>query len=640
MCGILAFWSKQPINKNDFQNALLKMRHRGPDDFGIWTSNDQNLALGHVRLSVIDIANGHQPIVDIDNKIVISVNGEFYDYVKIRDELIASGYQFRTNTDSEILIPLYLKYGKECFKFLRGEFAFVLYDQTKNTLLIARDRFGIKPLYYTQTQNGFYIASEVKSLLALGIPAQWNINGVIKSEYLFLLDQQDSYFDNIKQLKPGHFGIIKDENVQIDKYWDFKFPQTSENHQYDFSQSIDVITDKLVESVKLRLKSDVQIGCYLSGGLDSSCIAGIAARLSNEKIKTFTIQFHNSEMDESSYAELMAKTIDSDHYTFPVNDDMLADHFEEAIWHAEAIMFNAHSVAKYLLSNYVNKNKLKVVLTGEGSDEIFGGYLFFVYDQIMYGDYSEQKKKEYLEALNKKNKVYGTLFNEIDNISIEGVKSKLGFMPFFLHFSNLYGQNISKLHKNKFANIFLKKDVFSEFIDNLIPDEGIQGLSYLNKTLYLWSKSHFPAYILNLVGDRMEMANSIEGRVPFLDHHLVEEVTKLPPHFKINGTNEKYILKKISEAFVPNEIINRQKQPFVAPPLDLSSNTKFGQLMGDYFHSKILRDIPFYDADNVIKFYNNSIGSTVTERINSEKYLLHILSMCVLQNKFNIVGHL
>ena len=371
MCGIFGYINPlKALTKEELLKVIKTLLHRGPEEQGIWQSDDATVGLCHTRLAIIDLCGGHQPLVSQDESIHAVVNGEFYEYEKIREELIAKGYAFRTHTDSEILIALYQEYGTNCLFHLRGEFAFILWDENKKQLFAARDRFGIKPLFYTKYNGGLYLASEIKALLKLGIPAIWNVDAVLAMMYL-VFPQDSTIFKDIYAIKPGYFLIAKDSDVTFEKYWDLNLAKTSElPTEYNEAEYIKIFRKKLEDAVKIRLKADVPVGCYLSGGLDSSAIFALASQIHHKPVKAFSIAFDNPLFDESKFAKEMAQHIGSEYHEVRITQKDMAENFSDTIWHTEYPFLNAHVVAEYLLSKLVSEAKFKVVLTGEGADEL------------------------------------------------------------------------------------------------------------------------------------------------------------------------------------------------------------------------------------------------------------------------------
>ena len=351
MCGIVAFFSRRlPVSEEAVQRATRSLFHRGPDGQRHWISEDGRVALGHARLSIIDLTTGDQPIVSENGQTRIVVNGEFYGYEAIQRELEQSGHRLRTGSDSEIALHLYEDLGTQCLHRLRGEFAFVLWDQSNRTIFAARDRFGIKPLFYAVHNETLYLASEAKALFAAGVPANWDAESVYHCvEYGG--HPMRTLFDGVFQLPPGHYLIASDKHIELHPYWDFNYPPADRAAALrpDFEYAAE-FRDALDEAVRIRLRADVPVGCYLSGGLDSCAVLGLAARHHAGSIRAFTLTFDRAEYDEGEIAKEMAAKAGADFFPIPIRQDDLADHFADAITCCENLCFNAHGIAKYLLS--------------------------------------------------------------------------------------------------------------------------------------------------------------------------------------------------------------------------------------------------------------------------------------------------
>ena len=637
MCGILgAYGNNLNFSQEKIIQSLNSLSHRGPDDMNYWISLNKKIMLGHTRLQVMGSESSSQPLYSSNKSIVAVVNGEFYEFEKIRSALLEDGYQIQTDSDSEILIALYQKYGISCLEYLRGEFSFLLWDENKNQLFVARDRFGIKPLYFTIINEQYYFASEAKALFCLGVIPKWNEDVVYKNNHLFLISAEESFFKNIEQVKPGHFLVVNQYGLEQKLYWDSSFSDQETDINPENEQTvIDITTSLLKDSIGIRLRSDANVACYLSGGIDSSAIYGMANEISNSPLSAFTISFGDLDYDEADIAKRTVNHFGGNIDILSIGESDIADSLSDAIYHSEVTMFNSHGAAKYLLSKRVRDMGFKVVLTGEGADESFGGYLFFVKD-VLNNVNSNQKTEEYLSLLNQENKVYGSMFNKCINDNLNQVKNLLGYIPSYMEFAHVFSEKFIPLCDGKYISRFKEKDIFCEFIDKNLNDSLKSARSNLHKTMYLWLKSHFPAYILNVVGDRMEMSHSIEGRVPFLDHKFVEYIQSLPATIKVKGNNEKYLLKECVRKFVTDEVYSRQKQPFVAPPYDLSRTSKLGQLVYDTFHSTDFNSIPFFEQAAVINFLEQTQTQSYDEKKDSEKIIFNILSLCLLRENFNI----
>src|SRR5262245_60766834 len=364
MCGIVAVYARRGVVDLDtVRRATAHLQHRGPDGQRHWLSPDRRVGLGHARLSIIDLTTGDQPITSEDGRTTIVCNGEFYGYEAIQRELESSGHRLRTKSDSEIALHLYEDLGAQCLHRLRGEFAFVIWDETNRTLFAARDRFGIKPLFYAFHNGTLYIASEAKALFAAGVPARWDAESVYHV-FGFGGYQQRTLFEGVFQVPPGHYLLATDGHVQLHQYWDFNYPTVSSGStRRSDADYVAEFRQVLEEAVRIRLRTDVPVGCYLSGGLDSCSVLGLAARHHPKPIHAFTLSFDRAEYDEQAQAGEMAAKAGAEFIPIPIHQDQLADHFFDAIYQSETLCFNAHGVAKFLLSRAVRDAGYKVVMT-------------------------------------------------------------------------------------------------------------------------------------------------------------------------------------------------------------------------------------------------------------------------------------
>ena len=359
------------------------MRHRGPDGHGFWMGGNGRVGMGHARLSIIDLETGDQPIANEDESLHIVVNGEFYDHDRIRRELRAAGHRLRTASDSEIALHLYEDLGASFLQVLRGEFAFALWDDNNQVLLAARDRFGIKPLFYAQVGDTIYVASEIKALFAAGVAARWD-HAAVHRRLMMMNLCDETLFQGVRQVPPGHYLLVSRSGMRLVRYWDFDYPREDEpGLQLDFPAQVERVRELLIESVRLRLRADVPVGCYLSGGIDSCAVLGIASRLSAKPLAAFTISFEQENLDEAAVAREMARHAGATFHCFRVNGDVRADYLVDAVVQNENLIL-MNGVAKYVLSEKVRDLGYKVVMTGEGSDEIFGGYHEFHIDKLRH----------------------------------------------------------------------------------------------------------------------------------------------------------------------------------------------------------------------------------------------------------------
>jgi asparagine synthase (glutamine-hydrolysing) len=641
MCGIVAFLSRSgSVDPDALRRATAALHHRGPDHRDQWVSPDRRVGVGHARLSIIDLTTGDQPIVSEDGKLHVVVNGEFYDFERIRRELEAKGHHFRTRSDSEIALHLYEDVGVHCLQQLRGEFAFALWDSRNRTLFAARDRFGIKPLFYAEHEGALYIASEVKALLAAGVPAAWDHESFYQIATSPALPDR-TLFNGVHQVPPGHYLLATSGGFRVKRYWDFDYPEAGAlaAHRKPDDFYIEKFRATLDEAVRLRMRADVPVGCYLSGGLDSCAVLGLAARHAPQPIHAFTLTFDQAAYDEGPIAREMAEQAGARYYPIPIKQADIADHFTDALWHAETLFFNGHGVSKYLLSRAVRDAGYKVVFTGEGSDEILGGYAHFRRDMLLHNAEGQDpaEVKRLLQELEDKNAVSrGLLLPSGASMPVESVRRTLGFVPtWFDVFGSLALKRLA-IMDGDFKHRHVDADGASVFLNQFDVPGQLTGRDPLNQSLYLWAKSALPNYILTVLGDRMEMAHSIEGRVPFLDHHVVECLREIPVALKIRGMTEKYILREATRNVITDTVYRRQKHPFLSPPVTNQAGERFHELLQDTLRSGSLKALPFYDQRKVIDLLDQLPAMTEGERVALDPMLMTVLSACILRERFGL----
>ena len=642
MCGIVALFSRRdPISEAIMERATRSLYHRGPDGQRHWIAPNRRVGLGHARLSIIDLTTGDQPIASEDEKTRIVVNGEFYGYESIQRELERSGHRLRTRSDSEIALHLYEELGAQCLHRLRGEFAFVLWDATNRAIFAGRDRFGIKPLFYAFYEETLYLASEVKALFAAGVPRRWDAESVSHAVE-FGGHQVRTLFDGIFQVPPGHYLLATDRHIQLIQYWDFNYPKVDNNTPHRSSAEYAAeFRHAFEEAVRLRLRADVPVGCYLSGGLDSCAVLGLAAKHHPEPIRAFTLTFDRSEYDEEKEAREMAAKAGAEFMPIAIRQDDLADHFADAILQSETFCFNAHGVAKYLLSRAVRDAGYKVVLTGEGSDEILGGYAHFRRDMLLYNKEGQDplEIRALLQDLERLNPVSrGLLLPHGEARPLDNVKRLLGFVPSWIETFSARSGKMRALLAGEYLAKFGQAQGYHGLLSGIDVRGQLAGRDPVHQSLYLWSKTLLPGYILTMLGDRMEMAHSVEGRVPFLDHHLVELTRSQPVTQKIHGMTEKYVLRESVRDVITDTVYRRQKHPFLSPPATLNPKGKLSTFMQDTLRGPILAAIPFFNQKKVVGLLDSLNTMDEGSRVANDQVLMTVASACVLQERFRLAA--
>lgn len=642
MCGIVAMLSRrEAVSPAVLERATKSLYHRGPDGQRQWISDDRKVGLGHARLSIIDLSTGDQPIANEDERLRIVVNGEFYGFEAIQRELQERGHRLRTKSDSEIALHLYEDYGMQALHQLRGEFAIVLWDGPRRRLIAVRDRFGIKPLFYAWHNDTLYVASEVKALFAAGVPARWDEEAVFHS-VAFGKHQTRTLYDGVFEVPPGHFLLVTDKHQQVTQYWDFNYPAADaaspSKSDADYAAEF---RHELEEAVRIRLRADVPVGVYLSGGLDSCSVLGLAARHHPEPIRAFTLTFEDAKYDEGAIAKEMAALAGAEFNPIPITQRDLADNFADAIAQSETICVNAHGVAKYMLSRAVRDAGYKVVITGEGSDEILGGYAHFRRDMLLYNREGQdpQAIKELLTWLDEHNTVSrGLLLPDGDSGDLDSVKRVLGYVPSWIETFCSRGVKFRPLMAPEFYSRFKALEGTYGILDDTDVRGQLKGREPLHQSLYLWSKTVMAGYILTMLGDRMEMAHSIEGRVPFLDHKLIELLVKMPVNQKIRGMTEKYVLREAVKDVIIDSVYRRQKHPFLSPPATLNPDDTFHDYVQEMLRGKVLASLPFFNQKSVVELLDRMPSMDDGARTANDQVLMILVSICVLQERFKLAA--
>ena len=600
IAGILNIESRRDISVGDVAHMMGAMRHRGPDEAGVYI--DDRVGLGHVRLSIIDLTSGGQPIHNEDQTLWIIYNGEIFNYIELREDLLAQGHHFSTMSDTEVILHLYEQEGPACLDRLNGQWAFAIWDSRRQELFLARDRVGIRPLYFTLNKGRLVFASEVKGLFAVPeIPRQIAPEALDQIFTFWTVLPGYTPFKGICELSPGHYLVASEGRVRTRRYWDV--PIFSRQEKID--QSVDTITetvrDLLLDAVRIRLRSDVPVGCYLSGGLDSSGIAALTARRFNADLSTFGIRFEEEAFDEGSHQQTMAAFLGTHHQEVLASPQQIGAAFAEMLWHAEKPLLRTAPVPLFMLSKAVRESGLKVVLTGEGADEVFGGYNIFKEAKVRQF-WARQPESTARAALT--SHLYGYVFRDprakyFLKCFFAGPLAQKND-PLFSH--RLRWQNTSRIKtffSNELKAAIGSNDVWEQVRGHL--PEGYDRLDVVAQAQYIEMKIFLSNYLLSSQGDRVAMAHSVEIRVPFLDYRIIEFMAKVPSRWKLLGLNEKFILKRALAPALPESVCRRRKQPYRAPIVGgLLSKGNFDLAM-ERLGRKAIASAGLFDADKVEK---------------------------------------
>lgn len=559
ICGKLYFDPRRRVAKELVHSMCDAILHRGPDGRGGYTFGP--VGLGHTRLAIIDLCTGQQPICNEDETVWIVFNGEIYNYCALREELIARGHKFKSTSDTEVIVHLYEEYGAESVLRLQGMFSFAIWDEKTHTLFVARDRIGIKPLYYVNTGKALVFGSEIKAILAdPEVRCEVNHQSVDKFLTHFCLPGIETLWKGIYKLPPGHFLLVNNGKYKIEQYWDLKYNDVEKWGSID--EAAEALYELTNQTVRNHMISDVPIGCLLSGGLDSTIVLSCAAAQAKRKIKTFTVGFDNAQFeDERVYARLAAKRFDSDHYEITVAPKEFWDFLPTLVWHMEDPVCDPPAVSLHYVSKLAREH-VKVLLSGEGGDEAFGGYNDYRNFQIL-----ESIKKfihpmesvlsralgltNRLRPLQKAGKFAPFLTTALSDYYYSRVASPFGY--FNLGKSELYtSEFLCTINSNR--SLDPVRLLFRE-----IEDQPV-----LNQMQYIDTKTTLPDDLL-VKADRITMANSLELRVPFLDHIMLEFAARLPIEYRVKNLTTKRILRHAFRNHIPREIINRKKAGFPIP---------------------------------------------------------------------------
>lgn len=567
MCGIAgALELKNQIPDRDRLRKMISvLSHRGPDGSGIAASGPMGLA--HARLSIIDLEGGRQPMSIENGKLWISFNGEIFNYIELREELVRKGHRFATRSDTEVILHLYREEGEDCVRRLNGQWAFAIWDSEQQKLFLSRDRFGVRPLFYTHSDARFLFASEIKSLLTwTEVDAELDLRALDQIFTVWVTIPPRTAFRNILQLPPGHSLVVKDGKIEIRQYWRLEYAPENEGAQGTEKKLAEELLSLLLDATRIRLRSDVPVGAYLSGGLDSTLITALTKSLVGERLRTFSISFEDPTFDESPYQREASAFFGTQHSDVRCSYENIARIFPDVIWHCEQPILRTAPVPMFLLARLVRESGFKVVLTGEGADETMGGYDVFKEAKIrrFWARHPESRIRPmllkrlypYMDAMQRQPAAYLKTFFRITDEDLGS--------PFFSH---LPRWELTARLKAFFSEEVRKELEFYTTTDDLARElpSNYGSWSAFNQAEFLEAQYLMPGYILSSQGDRMAMAHSVEGRYPFLDYRLVEFSAKLPANLKMKVLDQKHLLKLAADGSIPTSIRKRHKQPYRAP---------------------------------------------------------------------------
>lgn len=569
MCGITGFIHSEnrPIDENILKSMILALKHRGPDDTGYYAN--KKVAFAQSRLSIIDLSTGNQPMYNEDRSIAVIFNGEIFNYIELGDLLKKKGHFFYTKSDTEVIVHAYEEYGLDFVNHLNGQFAIAIWDTKKEKLVLARDRVGIRPLFYTiNNENTLIFGSEIKAIFQYpDLKKELDYSGLNQIFTLWVNIPPKTIYKDINELAPGSVLVFENKKAKTHKYWSLKFPAKNDYLIKNLSFYKDELKQKLFDAVTIRLRADVPVASYLSGGIDSSIISALVKKYHNNDLITFSVVFADKNYDERQYQEQMVSHLGTKHFMVEATYDKIREVFPDVVRFAEKPMIRTAPAPLFILSKLVRSNNIKVVLTGEGADEMFGGYNIFKENKIrrFWAKNPNSKFRAGLLSrlypyIERNNTTSSSFWNAFFKKGLSDTEDK--------YYSHRIRWNNTSYIKN-----FLNRDIADTMndqddiyypLDNYL-DPDFQKWNPLCQAQYLEIILFMSGYLLSSQGDRMMMGNSVEGRFPFLDHNVIEFAAEMPPAYKLNVMNEKYILKETFSDLIPEQIIKRDKQPYRAP---------------------------------------------------------------------------
>jgi asparagine synthase (glutamine-hydrolysing) len=634
MCGIagvLNLAERPPVDKAVLCRMLGTIRHRGPDEFGIY--RDVQAGLGSARLSIIDLSSGQQPIGNEDGTLWIVYNGEAFNYVELRPELEARGHRFSTNTDTEVILHLYEDHGPSCLAYLNGQFAMAIWDARERSLFLARDRLGIRPLFYTIVDSQLVFGSEIKALLAHpDVRAEIDPASLDQIFTFWSTLSPRTAFRHIHQVPAGHYLLAREGQFAVQSYWELDFAPDADAGRTS-QDYLDEFESLLIDATRIRLRADVPVGAYLSGGLDSSVTSAIVRNYTHNRLDTFSIAFADPQFDESRFQQEMATFLGTDHRVAHCTHADIGRIFPDVIWHTETPILRTSPAPLFLLSNLVHEHGLKVVVTGEGADEVLAGYNIF----------KEMKVRRFW-ARDPDSRVRPLLLKRLYPY-ISGLSSGSGaYLRAFFQKGLSDTDSPFYSHAIRWANTARIRRFFVEHegemsvgqhhhLEPPLPPPAFPRWSHLAQAQYLEMSIFLSQYLLSSQGDRMAMAHSVEGRFPFLDHRIVEFCNSLPSNLKLRGLTEKWLLKELGRKLVPADICRRPKQPYRAPIHRSFFNGGAPDYVQELLSERALRDSGFFKPGAVARLVRKAELQASLSEVD-DMALVGILSTQLLHHRF------
>lgn len=649
MCGINLIYSRDDASIERWRIEAMNeaLGHRGPDELNVFA--DKGIALGHTRLSIVDIAGGHQPMRSASNRFVIIFNGEIYNYRALQQQLRSQGVAFKTDSDTEVVLELFAREGLAGITRLRGMFAFAVYDIESACLFLIRDRLGIKPLFYARSGNQFVASSEAKGIFASGlVEPRFNVESIRDFFFYQFAVSPHTTFMDIYEVPPGNYLELRPgEEPKLTCYWDINFPRNGEYESLDEKYWTESFLDALGDATECHLIGEVPIGSYLSGGVDSSTIAWLLKERYDRPLKTFSIHFTNEAMDESDIYRRTAGFLGVQNVELTMDDQQEASFLPElkrCLYHLEQPQRLAVDIPHYLLSGLVQRNNYKVVYTGDGADELLGGYDCFRQDYMrLRGNQianDQMRRQLYLTEFTQYfSEDYMRLLLELhDPEEQQETIARFGCYPAWFDFWNILGENALAVFNQDALLAAPHTGQFESLARQMKPH--LENRHPLNQSLYIETKTRLPGWIL-WKGDRLSMAHSVEARVPFVDHELFELAARMPPEFKLRGMDEKYVLKKIARPHLPPHPSDHKKRAFYTPIREWFFTKERAAQVDPYLNTEALSRCGLFDTAYVASLREQLTNSTAPANYNSyyrimklEWTLMLVLSVQILHEQF------
>ncbi len=628
IAGILNLSEQAPVSEEYLISMLDALHHRGPDEMGIYS--ERHVAIGSARLSIIDIQGGSQPIGNEDQSCWIVFNGEIFNYLELRSWLETLGHTFSTQTDTEVILHMYESFGASCLNYLNGQYAIAIWDEKKCALFLARDRLGERPLFYTEFNHKLLFGSEIKSLLAYpGINAKLNPVSLQQAFTYWSVLSPRTIFQSIYELPPSHYMTIQNGEMITRRYWSLEFQE--EANPRDDQEYLDELETLLSDAVRIRLRADVPVGAYLSGGIDSSTITALIQKSSRSHLETFSIRFSNPEFDETPFQQMMVNHLGIRHQEIICNDNEIGRVFPEVVWHAETPLLRTAPAPMYILSKLVNDNGYKVVLTGEGADEFFGGYDIFKEAKIRRF-WSEQPNSTLRPQL------FRAIYPDIAEMHQHSTILEAFFKKDLLDIENPYYSHRVRWNNSIRATRFFRGIEEDDLTNSIcLPPLHLplqfNSWSVLAKAQYIEIVTFLSTYLLSSQGDRMSMAHSVEGRYPYLDYRIVDFCCRLPLHVKMPGLAEKWLLRRFAKKILPEQIWKRRKRPYRAPIHTAFFRPPIPDYVNELLSEREIKQSGYFQPYPVKKLVDKARhGVNLTE--NEDIALVGILSTQLIDYQF------